>query len=78
MLNRTYISRVPGFEGACKPTWLNDNQVCRITDGVTTGFFRNTKVKHFCGFAYTVFVGEEFHGYIDRRGYVHSTEGIYV
>lgn len=71
------ISKVEGNEGLCTPVWINPSLVCRVVDGVTTGFFKNIKKYKFGWFTYNKKVGEEFHGYIDRYGIVRTTKGIY-
>lgn len=57
------LSKVPGFEGLCKPTWLNRNQITRRLTGETTGFFRLVKKR----FGIWWKVGEEFHGKLDSE-----------
>jgi len=74
MRKRILTSFVHGHEGDCKPTWLNTNQVdFRVTTRVT-GSFRNVKKHWLFG---SIKFGKEFHGYIDSKGNVRSTEGIY-
>ena len=64
------MSEVKGFEGLCKPTWINRNIVCIRLDGGITGFFKLVKKRW--GFYFKT--GKEFHGIIDYKGYVYSTE----
>jgi len=54
------ISKVKGFEGRCKPVWLNKNQIDWLGSGTITGFFRLTGKGWFKG---------EFHGaiYINQQ-----------
>ncbi len=59
-------SKVPGFKGTCKPTWLNTNQVYNRFDDGITGFFR--LVNRF-GFK----TGDVFHGIIKSDRCVYST-----
>jgi len=63
-------SYVKGYEGYCKPTWINKNQVYHRMDGGVTGFFKNTK-KWLC---FDIKIGEEFHGIIKNDGCVYSTD----
>ena len=65
-------SRVKGFEGECRHTWLNKNQIYNRLDGGITGFFKS--VKYFLGFPFKV--GKPFHGIIIGNE-VHTTEGKY-
>lgn len=65
-------SKVKGFEGPCKPVWLNTNQVDIRMGGGVTGFFKNTKPV--LGGLLEIKTGEEFHGMI-CNGFVFSTEG---
>ncbi len=69
-----FISRVKGFEGLCKPTWINKNQVCHKFDGGVSGFFKLVKMKW--GFYFKT--GKEFHGIIKDGKHVDTTksEGI--
>ena len=56
------LSVVPGFEGPCKPVWLNKNQIdFRVTGGIS-GFFRLVKKIKFLPI--WIMHGEEFHGII--------------
>ncbi|MCP4493152.1 MAG: hypothetical protein GY820_38510 [Gammaproteobacteria bacterium] len=68
-------SRVEGFKGRCKPTWLNTNQIHNRIDVGITGFFRLIKTiwifKPYIGFNKKS--GKEFHGII-RGGVVYTTE----
>lgn len=58
------VSRVPGFEGLCKPTWLQTNQVVRrVQRGGPTGFFRKVKRVLWILPVY-IEVGQEFHGQV--------------
>jgi len=67
------ISAVPGFEGECRPTWLNRNQIdIRLTGGVS-GFFK--LVKRYSWFPFPVKVGREFHGII-RESVVYSEHAL--
>jgi len=66
-------SVVPGFEGNCKPVWLNRNQIYIRQSGGVTGFFRLTK--KLAWLPITIKTGKEFHGII-RGGVVYSTEGL--
>ena len=69
---KNFVSRVDGFEGECRPVWLNQNMVDRITSNGTTGFFR--LVRPFI-FGWHIKYGEEFHGII-KDGVIYSTEGV--
>lgn len=62
------ISKVSGFEGPCKPVWINRNQVCIRLDGFITGFFRLGR--------WPFYKSKEFHGYI-KGNEVFSTERMY-
>jgi len=62
-------SKVKGFEGLCKPIWLNKNQVCHRLDNGITGFFKLIHKK----FGIYFKIGKEFHGIIKDR-IVYSTE----
>lgn len=62
----TLESVVKNYEGKCKPTWLNTNQVYNRFDNGITGFFKNVK--------FGIKVGKEFHGIIKSDGKVHSAE----
>ena len=53
-------SKVPEFEGKCKPTWLNYNLIDNRTDGGTSGFFKLAKKKFGIWWKY----GKEFHGLV--------------
>lgn len=66
-------SVVPGFEGSCKPTWLNRNQIDIRLSGGVTGFFRLTK--KVAWFPVPIKTGKEFHGIIRGR-VVYSTGGL--
>ena len=70
------ISQVKGFEGPCKPTWLNQNTVCNRLDNGVTGYFKLTKISTVFGIPFTEGVGHEFHGIINN-GIVTSTESVY-
>ena len=59
---RTFHSDVPGYEGLCKASWLNRNQVCHRFDGGISGFFRLVRRNRF-GFLRRW--GPEFHGMIE-------------
>lgn len=67
-------SLVPGFEGQCKPTWLNKNQVDIRVTGAITGSFKLVRKHWLFGYIKT---GKEFHGYISSKGDVRTTKGIY-
>ncbi len=69
-MEKELISTVKGFEGECRPVWLNTNILdVRVSRGIT-GFFKLTK-KYWLG---TFKTGKEFHGIIEY-GHVNSTEG---
>jgi len=65
-------SKVPGYVGLCKPTWINRNQICHRIDGGITGFFKLVRKKW--GIYWRT--GKEFHGIIED-GVVKTTEGRY-
>ena len=71
-MSDVYQSKVPGYEGPCKPTWINKNQVCNYLDGGVTGFFK--LVTRFPHIPVWVKTGKEFHGIIRESGIVESTE----
>lgn len=73
-MRKPLTSLISGHEGPCKPTWLNKNIVDIRTTGAITGSFKNVR-KHWL-FGWIKF-GKEFHGYIDSKGSVRTTEGIY-
>lgn len=54
------ISKVKGFEGPCKPTWLNKSQLYNRLDGGISGFFKLVEKK----FGFYFKIGKEFHGII--------------
>jgi len=64
------ISKVKGFEGQCKPTWLNHNLVYHRFDGGVSGFFKLVEKR----FGYYFKIGEEFHGIVRDGQTVESTE----
>ena len=64
------ISKVKGYEGPCKPTWINKNQVCHRLDGGVTGFFKLVKKR----FGFYFRTGKEFHGIVKDGRTVKSTE----
>jgi hypothetical protein len=64
-----FLSKVPGHEGLCKPTWLNTNEVYNRLDGGVTGFFKTVKRRLLVFYFRT---GKEFHGII-KNGNVYST-----
>lgn len=55
-------SKVEGFTGPCKPTWLNHNQVCQRLDGGVSGFFKAVRPVKFLGMTFWLKHGNEFHG----------------
>jgi hypothetical protein len=69
-MKKPLISKVPGHEGLCKPTWLNNNVIDNRLDGGITGFFKN--VKKLGPFYFKT--GKEFHGIILADNKIHSTE----
>ena len=67
------ISRVKGFEGKCKPTWLSRNQINIRLDGGVSGFFKLVAG----GYGIYWRIGKEFPGFIkDGSSEVQSTEGL--
>lgn len=64
------ISKVPGYAGLCKPTWLNKNIITRRLTGETTGFFRIVTKR----FGLWWKRGEEFHGKLSWN----EIEGVHV
>ena len=65
-----FKSTVEGFEGDCRPTWLNTNQVWNRLDGGVTGFFKHIKMTKIGLYVKT---GKEFHGIILPDGEIRST-----
>jgi hypothetical protein len=63
-----FKSIVPGHEGPCDSTWINENIVLRRLDGGISGFFR--KVKNVWWWPFTIKFGPEFHGIIYRDNIV--------
>lgn len=74
MAKKLFDSLVLGHEGLCKPTWICKNIVEIRTTGAITGCFKNVKKHWLWGY---VRRGKEFHGYIDSKGKIRTTEGIY-
>jgi len=71
--NGTILSKVPGFEGECRPTWVNRNEIYLRVDGGVSGFFRLTKRK----WGITFKVGKEFHGIVRwGRNFIESTKTV--
>lgn len=62
-------SNVPYYEGPCKPTWLNRNQIDNRMDGGVSGFFKIVRKLRFLPFY--VKTGREFHGII-KGGVVYT------
>jgi hypothetical protein len=60
-----FLSIVPCFEGTCKPTWLNRNQIYNRVDGGVSGFFKLVRKPKF--FPFYIKYGNEFHGIIHGR-----------
>ncbi len=69
-----FNSNVKGYEGKCKPTWINKNQFCHRVDGGVTGFFKNVKKIWW----FWIKVGKEFHGIVKANREIYSTEGKYI
>ena len=69
---KTLISKVEGYEGECRPTWLNKNGFLRHQDQGISGFFR---LVHRRFFGIPIRHGDEFHGIIKNgEGFITSTE----
>jgi hypothetical protein len=64
------ISKVKGFEGPCKPTWINKNQIDRKFDGGVSGFFKLVKKR----FGFYFKTGKQFHGIVRDGKHVETTE----
>ena len=64
------ISKVKGYEGPCKPTWINRNQLDHRFDGGVTGFFKLVKKR----FGFYFKTGKKFHGIVRDGITVESTE----
>ena len=64
------ISKIKGYEGPCKPTWINAHRVCHKFDRGVTGFFKLVKKR----FGFYFKTGKEFHGIVRDGKYVESTE----
>lgn len=64
------ISKVEGYKGPCRPTWINKNQVCNRLDGGFTGFFKLVKKRFGLHFK----TGEQFHGIVKDGKTVETTE----
>ena len=69
--DKVLISKVPGFKGICKPTWLNNSELDSRLDQGNTGFFKLVK-KHWL-WGYKKY-GKEFHGIIKRDGFIYTTK----
>ena len=63
------ISEVEGFEGECRPTWINRSQIDQRLGGYVSGFFKLVKDYGILGKYKT---GKQFHGKI-IKGKVLST-----
>ncbi len=64
------ISKVKGFEGPCKPTWVNRNQIDHRLNGGVSGFFKLVIKKFGVHFR----TGKEFHGIVRDGKHVEPTE----
>ena len=63
-------SKVPGHEGPCKPTWINESIIdCRM-DGCINGFFKKAKRVLWIWWP----VGEEFRGVIGAHNKVYQSK----
>ena len=62
-------SKVKGYEGPCKPTWVNRNQVCNRFDGGVSGFFRLVRKR----LGIHLKTGDQFHGIVRDGKIVEST-----
>lgn len=72
---RFLVSKIPGHEGPCRPTWINRNAVVMQFEGVH-GYFRCIKRWRWYVWPFLAKFGEEFHGAVHGDGTVHSTKGV--